>query len=332
MRTHMKVVTGLSLVAAIRTLFISVILIGAPRVIAQYSFTPLQEPGEFGSIPMGFSQGRIFGFSYDTGAKTSGHEFTYDGVSFTQVNPPSGLPGYCSIVGMDGGVQLGQFIDDTFRTHGYIYDGSTTTILEDPKAASSFGIGTIPRAISGGTVVGYYQSGTGIDAYHGFVYKNGAFTTIDVPGEVDAMPTGLDGTAVAGDCTEWGPGATYLGFIYDGSRFQIVNEPLAESGTWITGISGGTVVGYYNVVVGYLSVASHGFVYDGKHFITVDGPTSDVLSSELTGISGDTIVGDYTDHNGAVHGFIGTPTVPEPGTVCLIVLAATSLRRRRKAV
>jgi hypothetical protein len=72
-----------------------------------------------------------------------------------------------------------------------------------------------------------------------------------------------------------------------------------------TGISGGRIVGYYDVVSSLPSqlYAEHGFVYDDQSFRDLDVPAP-ARNTHPNGISGGNIVGDYTDTAGKLHGFL----------------------------
>ncbi len=81
--------------------------------------------------------------------------------------------------------------------------------------------------------------------------------------------------------------------------FLTLNDPAGVNGTYITGISGNTIVGYYIDA----SDLDHGFVYNGSSFTTLDDPAG-VKGTYVAGISGNTIVGYYTDASDLNHGFV----------------------------
>jgi hypothetical protein len=122
------------------------------------------------------------------------------------------------------------------------------------------------------------------------------------------------------------------GFFYDGGVFQTIDDPLASPtsslGTTATGISGNTIVGYFND--GAINYDTHGFVYDGSSYTTIDYPMA--MRTWINGISGDTIVGFYGTELAPYHAFIATP---EPSTIALLLIGSLSIsivrwsRRRR---
>ena len=76
--------------------------------------------------------------------------------------------------------------------------------------------------------------------------------------------------------------------MYNGSSFTNLDDPVGVNGTYITGISGGTIVGSYLDSGGI----ANGFVYNGSSFTTVD-VSGVVNGTYISGISGSTEVGYY---------------------------------------
>ena len=63
--------------------------------------------------------------------------------------------------GISGNDIVGYYFDASDTAHGFLFDGSTWTTLDDPSGEQTY-----PSGISGNTVVGYYlDPSTGI---HGF--------------------------------------------------------------------------------------------------------------------------------------------------------------------
>jgi hypothetical protein len=94
------------------------------------------------------------------------------------------------------------------------------------------------------------------------------------------------------------------------------------SGSWGTiadGISGNNIVGIY-----YNSSGTHGFLYDGSTYTTLDDPLGQ--DTYVEGISGNTIVGWYgvPGYGGEdTHGFIAT--VPEPSALALLSVSTITM-------
>ena len=104
---------------------------------------------------------------------------------------------------------------------------------------------------------------------------------------------------------------------------HVVRTLLRCNGHRGVGVSGNKVVGHYINDTG-----THGFLYDGTNYTTIDDPLSDG-NTWATGISGTTIVGGYTGAtDDTPHGFIAT--TPEPASIALLSLGGLVLLRRRR--
>ena len=193
---------------------------------------------------------------------------------------------------------------------GSITGGTTVTIagtnlgisgfltLDDPAGVE----GTYITGIQGTTVVGYYQSSSGLD--NGFIYNGSSFTTLDDPAGVKGTcVTGISGPIVVGYYLD--SNGFDNGFTYNGSSFTTIDDPGGEStfGTFVTGVSGGTVIGWYPVKTRVGSMIMYlptGFVYNGSSFTTLSDAGDPTTP---TGISGGTIVGYYYPSHGSEEGF-----------------------------
>ena len=117
----------------------------------------------------------------------------------------------------------------------------------------------------------------------------------------------------------------YHGFLYDGSGYTTLDDPLATEGTEAHGIFGNDIVGDYQNASG-----AHGFLYNGSGFETLDDPLG-AEGTDVSGISGNSVGGFYIDASGDEHGFIAT-VVPEPSTLGLlgVVTVVLAVYRQRK--
>ena len=75
-------------------------------------------------------------------------------------------------------------------------------------------------------------------------------------------------------------------------------DPLQMDGTYALGVSGSTVVGYWNDRFSQ----PHGFTYSGGNYSTLDDPLG-AKGTAASGVSGNSIVGYYIDSSTAYHGF-----------------------------
>jgi hypothetical protein len=129
------------------------------------------------------------------------------------------------------------------------------------------------------------------------------YTNIDFPAGMNTQATDIESNNIVGFYSD---GATYHGFLYNGTNYTSLDAPLATGGTFPRGISRGRIIGSYSD-----SVGNHGFLYNGSDYISFDHPlaaTNRTAAGEngtfATGIDGSNIVGYYRDSFGKRHGFL----------------------------
>ncbi len=215
--------------------------------------------------------------------------------------------------GVDGSNIVGSYYDSVGNEHGYLFNGSTYTTLDVPGAATGT---TEARGISGNNIVGFsIDASTG--NYHGFLYNGSSYTTLDDPlgTRTGTLPYAISGNNVVGEYgTTVGGGGQNNAFLYNGSSYTslYVSPYLYQSNDKAYGISGNNIVGAYFDNPGPFGAEDllwHGFVFDGSTYTTLDHPLAGntVNSGEGThalGISGNNIVGYYTDSSDTDHSFL----------------------------
>jgi len=281
-------------------------------------------------------------------------------ITYTTLDDPLAPGATTEAHGISGGNIVGSYYDSSITRHGFLYNGSTYTTLDDPLGRETF-----PQGISGGNIVGYYFDSSFPGSDHGFLYNGSTYTKLDDPlaGPTGTYPYGISGDNIVGTYYDFS-GSGAHGFLYNGSTFTTLDDPLAATGeTNVYGISGNNIVGYYRDS----SNAIHGFIYNGSTYTTLDDPlaapngntiltgisggnivgnstarsflyngstytTLDDLPGDVLGIDGNTIVGTYYDDDGN-HGFV--TTVPEPTSLALAamgLLGSVIFARRRTAI
>jgi hypothetical protein len=272
------------------------------------------------------------------------------GYNFTFLNDPlagTGTGQGTRAAGIYGSTIVGQYTDSNNQTHGFIYNGSSFTTLDDPLASGV----TTAWGVYGNNVVGYYRDSHGAD--HGFLYNGSTYTTMDDPlGANGSMAFGIYGNTIVGNYFD--SGSLSRAYTYNGSSYTTLSDP-AGAITFAYGVYGTTTTGFYesgsgnfgytyngstyttlpgsagyipygiggNFIVGSQPFGGldHGFVYNGSTYSRVE--PAGATQSELSGVSEGTAVGYYTDVNGVNHGFI--TIVPEPGILPLSGLGLFSL-------
>lgn len=104
------------------------------------------------------------------------HAFsTTDGVSFHNFDYPGATS--TTAAGLDtAGDIVGEWIDGSMVTHGFLLKGSTFKSLDFPGAVSTTAIGINDS----GTISGYFSDASMLS--HGFIYSGNTFTQVDIAG------------------------------------------------------------------------------------------------------------------------------------------------------
>jgi probable HAF family extracellular repeat protein len=116
--------------------------------------------------------------------------FVMDGDSLSPIDPPANCFAASSATGVNNKGQIAgwYFCSEPFGWHGFLsHDmGDTFTIFDYPGTLGT----TIANGINAkGQVVGNYNDSLGT---HGFVYDNGQFKAIDVPGARQTVANGIN--------------------------------------------------------------------------------------------------------------------------------------------
>jgi hypothetical protein len=227
------------------------------------------------------------------------------------------------------GLDTPQAAPPEFAATGFVSRWGRYTRIEVPGASGSVPAG--PARLSGTTVGGTNDRGQIVGAYvrggtsHGFMWDDGRYTTIDVPGAVSSALVDINNRGqMLGSYTDR-QGRTH-GFVRErgdrGGRARITTLDLA--GAAITAPhrinDRGRITGSYTKreEVGLPVRTGHGFVWDDGRYTRFDvpfgGPLTDPAGINDRGV----IVGAYDDDNGGTHGFLRTPrgryrTIDVPG-------------------
>ncbi len=278
------------------------------------------------------SLGEIVG-DYSPVRSTPRYGFTDTNGSFATIQSDS-AGGSSNANGInDAGAIVGSdYLHGNVRYAGYIDDNGTFTYLSVPGADIP-GADTFANGINSvGQVVGSYNTNTTGSISHGFLYSNGAYTTID-------DPLGVNGTFAAGindfgQIVGWYLDANGVqhGYVDSGGVFTTIDDPLGVDGTIVQGINNlGQVVGYYRDTNG----VSHGFETALPEFATlknkpvtlttlsVSDPSAGGNPITVTlGVSHGTL--SLTSTTGLTTGGLGSGSVTLTGMVAAINTALAS--------
>jgi uncharacterized membrane protein len=226
-----------------------------------------------------------------------------------------GLNNHGGIVGTD---------DHTPGRHAFLVQSGTYLPL-DPNGTlgthTSFARGMNNR----GDIVGAYFGDDGNQ--HGFLLRNGALTTLDVPfdGSIGTQANDINPSGVI--VGAWVDGAfTVHGFVYQEGVYAHLDYPGALD-TYPFGIDPqGDVAGNWDTDQ---STVGHGFVFRKGQFTSFDVPEAVPEGTAANGINArGQIVGGYDGVDGSGHGFvtdgINFTTVDCPGASTTTVWAINS--------
>jgi probable HAF family extracellular repeat protein len=192
---------------------------------------------------------------------------------------------------------------------GSLYGQYTVTSIDAPTPSAETQAVGINNS---GSIVGWYG---GASTFHGFLYSNGSFTPLDVPGAVSTQAWEInDAGHIVGHYRDTA-GVSH-GFVIVSGSVTAIDVPTAQGSTQCQGINNlGQIVGTYKV-----AGDDHGFLYSGGTFTPIDYPGAQ--ATQAVGINDAGTISGYYVLNGIVHGYVrrtdGVFTsfeVSVPGTV-----------------
>lgn len=129
------------------------------------------------------NKGVVVGAYYTSGASPA-YGFEWKNGAFSQLPSYPGSTYTWPYSINSAGDTAGDLIDQNGVTHGYLFQGNSFTLIDPPGSVYTLAIGVNDSD----EVVGFYCttlqdcSIAGPEDIHGFVYSNGTYTTLDVPG------------------------------------------------------------------------------------------------------------------------------------------------------
>lgn len=166
-------------------------------LLSHGTLTHFRFPGSADTFPRDINNNSVIVGVFDLATGGPLHAFMVRNGAFSEIKL-SGFPNApVTAEGInDQGDITGQLLGNSVH-QGYLLHQGTVTLISFPGAIG----GTFPSSINNaGVIVGTYSTGGPAGPNHGFTWKNGVFTTIDVPGSQDTFPAKInDKGVIVGD-------------------------------------------------------------------------------------------------------------------------------------
>jgi hypothetical protein len=306
----------------------------APQLAADPSYSVIDVPNaQSTDVTWVNNMGVVVGYYDDA---TGQHGFIDSGGTITAVDMPGSNTTEITSIN-DAGTVTGSYWNSAGTVeHGFVrYANGTITVLDDPDVTSGDQWGTIASDVSNSNVVVGSYFTTDLNSYtypdgnigsattyHGFVWKNGQFTTYDAPGaQIGGLPgSGTQLLAINGSSVMVGtvvltdtvhPNA---GFTLSGTTFTSFAEPTIASLSYC-GWTTPNAINDFGTIAGDsgngCAPTQYAWLLNGSQFTYVNypGATSTLVSSvNNSGL----VAGTWTSNTGLVEGFTvdlggGTP-------------------------
>ena len=204
----------------------------------------------------------VTGYFEDAGNNT--HGFILSAGKFTQLDVPfaSGLSTVAYGINNNGEV-VGDYVpaggDSPVESFTYS-NGTYKKVRSYPKATSTYAEGLN----NNGDIVGFYADVN--FGYHGFILKDGEFTSYDPPGSIETFASAIndDDVAIGAFCPndDCANNAIYSFYAYSAGTFTVLTLPWVSTysgGQLLTGINDqGQILGFYtdqaNLMHGFLAI------------------------------------------------------------------------------
>ncbi len=189
---------------------------------------------------------------------------------------------------------VGDYLDNSNRTHGYLLDHGNFTSIDFPGARATVAY----KVNDSGQIVGYFLDSTGLP--HGFLERQGSFIEIDFPGAVDTIVFGIN---AGGDMAGAYDDANFIthSFVLRNGSFQSFDSPYAGQSEALAindfGVASG--INYNNPVSGPIT----GFVKDESEFSPyLIGGSYKTFPYSIN--NGGQLAGNFLNTNGWANGFV----------------------------
>jgi probable HAF family extracellular repeat protein len=191
-----------------------------------FKFKTVKIPGSTSTEPGGINNaGDSVGFYVDSAG--ADHGYILSGKKVTTLDDPNATAGTTegSNLNPDGAISVVGFYTSskTGNPVGFVYKGGKFKDIVGPKGA----VAVYGAAINdSGAIVGYYTDSSGV--YHGYLLKNGKYTTLNVPGAADTFATGINTSGSISFYWVNSSSGVYESSVLTGKTYKTVNVPGAS--------------------------------------------------------------------------------------------------------
>jgi hypothetical protein len=215
-------------------------------------FTHFRFPGSADTLPQDINKHGVIVGSFEVTGGNGQRAFMVQAGVFHEVK----IPGFPNAPAIATGVNdlgdiTGQF-NGNGSNFGFLLHNGKLTIISFPGAQG----GTFPNSINNqGMVVGTYHVFEEEIPNHGFMWKNGVFSNIQVPGAVTTIPKKIgDNGDIVGSFVD--SNQSGHGFSFDHGRYSTIDPP-GSQGTQLVALNN------FDNILGFFATAKSNVLFKG---------------------------------------------------------------------
>jgi len=263
-----------------------------------FKFTTVNVPGAVDTQPHGVNNAGVVVGQYRD-KNLAWHGYILNGKKLTTLDDPNGFEAGCFGINANGPIVIvGNYFNNfTDNFMGFLYKNGKFMNIPGPAGATASSANGINDR---GEIVGSYMDSAGVT--HGFLLRDRAYTTLDVPGASWTIATGINNKGRV--ILIWLGSQNYETSLYNGKNYKTMNVPGADESE-ASGINDGGDITYAWFHLN--SNIAHGALLHGGKYFKFDDPKGVDRETFASGINDHhVIVGGYFNHNFDMQGFKAT--------------------------
>jgi probable HAF family extracellular repeat protein len=279
-------------------LSVAFLLVTAPFVLAQGTYTQIDYPGASATFGQSINTvGDVVGTYNDSSGNT--HGFLLSNGVYTSIDYPGATQGTYTAAINDKGQIVGTSLPSG---QGFLYEVQTQTFttLSAPNSTETW-----PYAINNAGLIGGYELTSSAGQIAFALWRSKYFLLSPPPGNIGSSVQGVtdNGELVVGN-GQTGPTGY---FTYSDGQYSQITLP-TELYIYLFGVNpqGTAYVGFYQTNNNNPS-AGYGYVFQNQALTTLQFPGASSTAAEGINRWGE-VVGRFTDSSNHTHAFTWTPT------------------------